>query len=59
MMVFEGEVARTFLEGFNMCLFFLLTFVQEKYVQYKLCSSDIPLSNKKKLDWFTIWLNRV
>jgi hypothetical protein len=53
MMVLKGEVARTFLEVFNICLFFILPFVLEKYVKYKLCSSDIPLSNKKKFDWFT------
>jgi hypothetical protein len=52
-MVLKGEVARTFLEVFNVCLFFLITFVLDKYVRYKLCSSDIPLSNKKKFDWFT------
>jgi hypothetical protein len=43
------NVARAFLEVFGFWLFLLLKFVLEKNVWYKICSSDIALSNKKKL----------
>jgi hypothetical protein len=49
------KIARTFLEAFGFSLFFLLSFVLEKYVWYKICSSDFALSNKKKFDLFIEW----
>jgi hypothetical protein len=55
MILYDGEVARTFLEVFDFWLFLLLSFVLEKYVWYKSCSSDFALSNKKKFDWFREW----
>jgi hypothetical protein len=45
--VLDGEVARNLLEAFSLSLFSLLTFVLEEHVRYKMCSSDIPISNKK------------
>jgi hypothetical protein len=50
MMLFPDQVARPFLEVFGVGLFFLLIFVLEKYGWYKICSSDVALSNKKKFD---------
>ena len=52
MMWLDSEVARTFLEVFVFLLFLLLRIVLEKYVWYKICSSDIALSNKQKFVWF-------
>ena len=47
----DGEVARVFLGAFSFWLFLLFRFVLKKYVWYKICSSDIALSNKKRLSW--------
>jgi hypothetical protein len=55
MILRDGEVARTFLEVFGFWLFLLLRFVLDKYVWYKVCTSDIALSNKKKFNWFRSW----
>jgi hypothetical protein len=48
MMLLDGEVARAFLETFGFWLFLVSRFVLKKYVWYKICSSDIALSNKKQ-----------
>jgi len=49
MILFDDEVARRFLVVFGFWLFLALTYVLEKYVCYKICSSEHALSNKKKL----------
>ena len=49
MILRDTEVARTFLEVFGFCLFLLLRFILEKYVWYKICSSDFALYNKKNI----------
>ena len=52
MMLYDGKLARTFLGVFGFSLFLLLTFVLEKYVRYKSCSSGFVLSSKTKFYWF-------
>jgi hypothetical protein len=42
-------ILEAFLEVFRFWLFLLLTFILEKYVWYKSCSSDFALFNKKTL----------
>jgi hypothetical protein len=51
MMLYDGKLARTVLGVFGFSLFLLLTFVLEKYVRYKSCSSGFALYSKK-IYWF-------
>ena len=54
MMLLDSEVARTILGVFGFGLFYLLGFVQEKYVWRRSCSSDVALSSKKGLIGFKV-----
>ncbi len=47
-MLLNSEVARTFLGVLAFWFFLLFRFVLRKYAWYKICSSDIGLSIKKK-----------